>query len=56
MGDDGSGSLISPDGVNRVMAGCMVSVSASVIFPYTVSPKEDFFGTGSPRYFPEKRP
>ena len=33
MGDDGGGSLISPDGVAPIQ---MITVSASVIFPCTI--------------------
>ena len=46
MGDDGDGSLISPDGVAPIW---MVGESSCVIFPYTIKvQKKISSGTGSP--------
>jgi len=51
-GNDGGGSLISPDGVAPSQ---MVGVSASVIFPCTIKvQKKISSGTGSPRWSWEK--
>ena len=51
MGDDGDGSLISPDGVAPRQ---MVSVSASVIFPCTMKSRRFSSGTGSPGWSRKK--
>jgi len=45
MGDEGGGSLISPDGVAPIQ---MVSVSASVVFPCTIKGQKIASSTGSP--------
>jgi len=51
MGDDGDGSLISPDGV---APSRMVSMSASDISPCTISPEKDFFWHRLTGVVPEK--
>jgi len=53
MGDDGGGSLISPNGV---VPSRMVGVSASVIFPCTIKSRRNvhFFWHQLTRVFPEK--
>jgi len=52
VGDDGNGSLISPDGVTPIR---MVSVSASVIFRCTLKvQKKISSGTASPRWSRKK--
>jgi len=50
-GDDGGGSLISPDGV---LPSQMVGVSATVIFPCTIKSRRRFFWHRLTRAVPEK--
>jgi len=52
MGDDGGGLLISSDGVTPIR---MVSVSASVIFPYTTKSRRNFLLVPTHVVVPEKK-